>query len=86
MEHEGPVPEPDPLTPLLPADVGTKLDAFRRIFCVGVGFVDVNDAAVPSVACEPGEDVPGEAGHEEGVETEVEVEEPPDALPLEPQE
>ncbi len=34
----------------------------------------------------PGEDVPGEAGHEEGVEAEVEVEKPSDPLPLQPQE
>ena len=87
MENEGPIPEPGPLASFIPADVGTELDALRRVLCVGVGVgVDVDDAAVPNVACEPGEDVPGEAGHEEGVEAKVEVEESSNPLPLEPQE
>ena len=79
VENEGPIPEPGPLASFIPADVGTELDALRRVFSVGVG---VYDAAVPNVACEPGEDVPGEAGHEEGVEAKVEVEESPNPLPL----
>ena len=87
MADEGSVPETDSLSSLVIRNVRTKVDLFRRIFTFkDDGFVESNEPSVPSVAGEPREDVPREAGHEERVEAQVQVEKPSNALPLEPQE
>ena len=84
MNDEDSIPESVSLASFFVWNVAAKLN-FRRIV-VFICRLQMNESSVPVVTREPREDVPGEAGDEQSVEPEVEVEEATNSLPFQPKE